>query len=1271
MDTAANEARDTAPKESPPHRAPEEAAAPPATPTPAAPESEILDEAILADPKFVACLERLEAHWPKPKVKTPPTALQRLGRFEIRRELGRGRFGVVFLAWDPQLQRQVALKVPLFDAAMDPDLRERFRGEALSAGQLQHSGIVSIFDVGQHAGVDYLAMAFVDGMTLAERLQAGLFSPTEAAQLIIRLARAVQHAHDQGVIHRDLKPSNVLLDKQGEPYVTDFGLARRLSDSAMRATHTGQVLGTPTYMSPEQATGQSDVGPASDIYAIGVILYETITGRPPFQAATFVEAVEFILNRDPLPPSKLNPKLPRELDAITFKCLEKRPAQRYASCAELADDLQCFLEGKPIRARTQGYLQKAVRWARKYPSQAGLLLATLVLIGLTLTMGVVYDRWQHADALAAEQRVSAETQRYFATVNQARNIINRRQPGWSALAQQELQNAAAIKSPVADRRELWQLATECLTGFDVQREATIPAGLLIGRLAASADGQWLAVGELKGNASCRVVVYDTQAREPRHTFTILNDGWKRALMGAAKWQDGVREFAFTSDNRYLAVGMRFGSVYCYDLQKAAEPPRHLVVSKERELEKMAFSADGKTLFAQTKDDEFIRWQDWQTNATYDTVWTDPIRSFAVPQYGETLLTTNHSANSFRLFNKSLEQRNFHSPFARISQSVSQLATDGTGEMVVSEGDHGVQIYETLGGTLLRRLQDDTIGNENIADCLSFSRDGQLLMAFEDHGTVRFFDVARSRQVMRLDLPRHDFQDVALDPQRRWLAVANDKQLEFWRLNPEPIKRTLTGPAEAVEDIAFSPDNKTLACVMSNSAWHSPMRTTLATYASETGEPLALHRSGLDSVQWGREDAQLAWLGNGELLLSTICDARIFRVRQETLQADDCLPLTGVAANVEFDMPDLATERGKTPAPQVKQIPHPHDAERRVWEVIPRGKPIQLRCRLTPAVKNAGQIPTLVLSVKIDADHSFRAPVTAQSRVGGNQPHHAPFWTYLGQRGEFSLWSVPLPKEITDLGEFELTLISNSTVRSLQIERIDYVARNLAPNPASKATNLQFVDHLSLAPGSDRFWGCVAEEVRSWSWPSGELQTTWRNPNHQVTGAGNIRALQAGRSGTLVGTRDGRVHWLDPLRGASQTSWAGAGSEVVALALCEAAELALVGSENGKVRGLNIRTGKTLFDLAVDDSAILAIAATADGRTLVTATGNRALSLWRRSDNSPGYTLFAELPVTTSTTTKLALSADGQYLAVLGSDTASVELWNLPALTAELKRLGIE
>jgi hypothetical protein len=242
--------------------------------------------------------------------------------------------------------------------------RARFRTEAEAVARLQHPGIVQIYEVGEQSGCPYLALEFVGGGSLAEQLDGKPMPTRRAAQLLLDLARAVQHAHEQGIVHRDLKPGNVLLMGTGSTKIADFGLAKLLG-ADQGHTHTGAVLGSPSYMAPEQAAGQVRlIGPATDIYALGAILYELLTGRPPFVGASILETLEQVREHDPAPPQALQPRVPDDLAAICLKCLEKVPADRYPSAAALADDLDRFLRGEPVAARKQTLWVQAVRLLR-------------------------------------------------------------------------------------------------------------------------------------------------------------------------------------------------------------------------------------------------------------------------------------------------------------------------------------------------------------------------------------------------------------------------------------------------------------------------------------------------------------------------------------------------------------------------------------------------------------------------------------------------------------------------------------------------------------------------------------------------------------------------------------------------------------------------------------------------------------------------------------------------------------------------------------------
>ncbi len=358
----------------------------------------------------------------RPTDKLPPgrfgkESYPHIPGYEILDTLGRGGMGVVYKARHISLNRECAVKMVLGGISASQSSILRFKLEAEAVAQLQHPNIVQVYDTGEHNGQPFFSLEYVQGGTLQQQLKEGSLPPREAAQLLAKLARGVFHAHQHGIIHRDLKPANILMDVSegkapGEPKITDFGLAKRLNEDD-GYTGDGDILGTPTYMAPEQAQGRTrEIGTATDVYALGAILYDLLTGRPPFKGETVMDTLQQVVHAEPIPPSRRVPNVPRDLETICLRCLQKRPHDRYSTAEALADDLDRFLTHRPIQARRVGALERMWKWSRRNPAAAALVLFCVVGV-IVLAVGgyVIAQREANLRGIAEQERKVAMDQK--------------------------------------------------------------------------------------------------------------------------------------------------------------------------------------------------------------------------------------------------------------------------------------------------------------------------------------------------------------------------------------------------------------------------------------------------------------------------------------------------------------------------------------------------------------------------------------------------------------------------------------------------------------------------------------------------------------------------------------------------------------------------------------------------------------------------------------------------------------------------------------------
>lgn len=484
---------------------------------------------------------------PSPAVAGLP--FDRVGEYDILDKIGHGGMGLVLKARSRRLKRIVALKLIKVGQLAEEQEVARFMVEARAAAHLEHPNIVGVYDVGEHAGSPFFTMEYVEGQSLHKLISERPLQPQRAAIIIRKLALAVDYAHEAGILHRDLKPQNILLDKYEEPKITDFGLATNAQENS-QLTATGTVLGTPSYMPPEQARGKHDeMGKWSDVYSLGATLYETLVGRPPFTAATLGETLQQVMTVDPVSPRRLNPAIPRDIETICLKCLEKPPARRYQTAGELAEELQRFLEDRPILARPTSRTEKFVRWCRRNPVVAGAIAA----VSLAAVFAIISLWIGRNQAIEGEKRATAALKEADETFEDQFGMIDRLMLRIS----DELLNQPGMQEVRADILSKAQSSYEQLL-TKLEKNQRVPEQIAMVRYRIGQTKQYLNSPEeaLSLYEAASASLQQLQERDPSNPSLLKNLSVVHTQTGQLHWQQRRFQPAKASTRAGLALRKR-------------------------------------------------------------------------------------------------------------------------------------------------------------------------------------------------------------------------------------------------------------------------------------------------------------------------------------------------------------------------------------------------------------------------------------------------------------------------------------------------------------------------------------------------------------------------------------------------------------------------------------------------------------------------------------------------------------------------------------------
>lgn len=1206
--------------------------------------------------------------------------------YEILRELGRGGMGVVHEARDIRLNRLVAVKMILDRPGRSGTIRFRAEAEAMAA--IRHPHVAAVYEAGEANGQPYLVMEVLPGGSLTQHLANLRGDLAGFVALFRKIATAVGAAHALGIVHRDLKPGNILFDENGEPKVTDFGLAKQGTGSDL--TETGAIMGTPAYMAPEQASGQTKfVGPQADVWALGVILYEGLAGQRPFEGESAASILLASVAHDARPPRRINPKIPRDLELICLKCLAKAPHERYPTANELAEDLARYQRGEPISVRVLGPLERGWRWCRRYPTAAGLLLSlflgTQVAIGLTVwALGErnranekareaqdQAERAEQAKRNEAEQRKMAEQELARSLVAGVRELRVSRPLGWTWKGLDQLQSAYRLRPDALDAFEVRSLVAECLAAPDVRPIGTIGEGIDTVALAISPDSKRVAVAQWRNATRCIIEVYDPTDRQKRATyaFATVADSVSNLLAGKTqRYHDGVSALAFSPDGRWLVAGTRLGKLVRWDT--TLEKPAAVVWRGHPDgetIHALCFSADGSYLVS-TGDTDTKRWAvsdtgDWKGTRLCEAGWDlalsadgrflavagDPVR-VVVSQH----LPPEELAKSLPTFGVAF------SPDSRTLAAITQTELH-----LLDVGDNRTYL----------KIAPPEPPTTSDRGRVSFSPDGSLLCTVWSNNRVNLWEATTGKRVATLDVPDSTQSPaVRFSPDGRFLAITGHKKTYLYEVRPQSVLVATAPHPGPVRDIAFTRSGE-LVC-HSDTLYDDRVSDSRVTLWN----PVTGHRLGIKAVLNAFPERRFL-PGSGGMALHP--DGRRVAVVSSLLGPSLLAPGEPGPFPPLAQLPDLPRpvsvrpEELRLPAKGAELRDDPRSPTGRAVRLTPGNGDERVRFRMPDSCLKS-KITTwgVVAAVRVErktpagtairfgvhADPDFTSNREVRSLRVPDEDYQWYFWegTHVEQLLTRHTWmdvSIAAPDPV---GEVEAVWVGGLFLYPIYAE---HWSEQLKPT-RTKYSLPQF------SPSGDRLWAVQGDTaVVAWDVPGLRFALRWEDAfGEKLFGIRRVRALAVNQDWVLAGLESGEVQVLSASTGKTEMTWQNAGSGIQALAIHPTRPLAVEGTQQGQLRVVRVPGGELVAGLSPHQRSVQSIAFGRDGTLLATGSIDGYVKLWEQAGD--GYQLVVTLPAANGELAAVRLSPDGRWLAIILKGDQFVRLWDLEALRVQFGELGL-